>query len=92
MDKLIIDGKEFDINVSYGNFEKAYQRQEKLQKKGANGPQILIDVIWIYLERGFIFKPFILKRRLKNKISFKELQDADKKIAELITIEGREGN
>ncbi len=92
MDKLTIDGKDFEFNITWGRFEKSAKLREK-QKDESENVKFLIEDIWLYLERRFFLKPFIFKCRLKNKIRLKEIGQADEKITAIITelLEGKEG-
>lgn len=88
MDQIKIAGKMYNVNCSIGRMEKA----TSVMKEGdENNTSNLIDAIWIYLERKFIFKPFLFKFRLKDKISIPEIVKVDKDLSSFMQVEDREG-
>ena len=89
MATLKIGGKDYDINPGWGLIEDVAKRAEK---KGYQNVDYLLEAIWTYLPRRFIFfKPFLSKRSMRNSIMPKELQAADKVVADLTSLEGKEG-
>lgn len=92
MREITISGKPYKINVSWGKMRKVNLKHMNGGESVQGGPEYLIDSIWSYLVPRFLFiKPFMFKRRMINAISPRELRDADKILAEEITLEDREG-
>jgi len=92
MDTLTINGKEYKFNITWGRFEKSLKKREK-QKDGTENAKYLFEDIWLFLERGFLFKPFIFKWRLKDRMSLMEVRNADLRIRKVMEefSEDREG-
>lgn len=88
MSTIKIDNKDYKISVTWGKLKKA---SSKMKSGEENNVGNLITQIWEYLDKGIIFKPFIFKWRLANKITLKELKQADKTIAAEVSMEDREG-
>jgi len=89
MATLKIGGKDYDINPGWGLIEDVSKRAEK---KGYQNVDYLIEAIWTYLPRKWgLFKPFFSRKSLKNSIFPKELQAADKIVADLTSLEGKQG-
>jgi len=89
MNIVKINEKEYKINISWGKFVKSTKNRDKRRDKKSN-PELLIDDIWNFLIRNkFGFKPLLFKSRLRNKISIKELQEADGVVAKLLAMEDR---
>lgn len=88
MDQIKINGKMYDVECSIGKIQKVTALTKDEEKWDIDDA---IIALWVYLKRVFIFKPFIFKWRLKNKITPSELARANSDLAKFMSVEDRDG-
>lgn len=89
-----IGGKNYDVNPTYGAFEKLFQKHDVSKLADYTVQQsneFAIDAIWAVLpKRLFFFRPFFTRGRLKNIVTMTELADASRSIPSWVHGEDRE--
>ena len=92
--KITVNNKDYEINPSYGDFEKLYAKYDMndLEKQSwQEQNQMILDAYWSFLKRRwFGFKPFITLKRFKFKVSMPELVNLSLELPKLLTGEDKQ--